>query len=578
MKNQEVMRILNTIADILELQEVAFKPVAYRRAAMTIEGLVEDVEDIYEKKGLKGLEELAGVGEHIAKKIEEIIVSGKLRYFEQLKKEIDIDIEGLRGVQGLGPKKIKVLHDKLGVRTVVDLEKVLKSHEVAKLEGFGEKSEDLLMKGIVFLKTKPRRFLYAQAVPYVVMIERELGVVMGVKKVEVAGSFRRGKETVGDLDFVVVLKDGAEVGCALNVMKKFVSLPDVSEVLAQGVTKSSIRFSNGLQVDLRVVGEKQLGSALLYFIGNKEHNVEIRKLALSKGYTLNEYGLFELSGKKWVAGRTEEEIYRRLGLRYMEPELREHQGEIEASRRGKLPKLVEEKEVKGYFHNHSIWSDGNGSLLMMAQRAEELGWKFISFNDHFGPVGIAHPLNEKRLEGYVREIEQVRRKVGIRVFSGVEIDILKDGRLPLSAAKLKRVDVVVASLHLSLGMNEQERTKRVCTALENYPITIFGHPQARLLNVREPVQMNLNSVFEVACRRGVFLEINGAPQRMDLAGEQARMAKERGCKFALSVDAHDVTHLEYGKYAVNMARRGWLEKRDVLNCFELKKIEKELQK
>lgn len=576
MKNQEVLRILNTIADILEIQNVAFKPIAYRRAAMTIEGLTTDVKDVYEQEGLKGIEELPGIGEHIARKIEEIIISGKLKYFEQLKKEIDVDVEGLRQISGLGPKKIKVLYDRLGVRNVDDLEKVLKSNAVSKLEGFGEKTEDLLMKGIVFLKTKPRRFLYAQVEPYVTMITRELRKVAGVTNVEVAGSFRRGKETVGDLDFLVVSER------PLLVMERFVHLADISVVLAKGMMKSSIRFSNGLQVDLRVVHEKEFGSALLYFIGNKEHNVEIRKLALARGFTLNEYGLFRVgknkSEKKWVAGRSEEEIYSRLGLRYMEPELREHHGELQVSLQSKLPLLVQNKEVRGYFHNHSTWSDGNASLLAMAQRAEELGWKFISFNDHFGPVGIAHPLNEKRLVGYLKEIEQVRRKVGIRVFSGVEIDILKDGKLPLSAAKLRKLDVVIASLHLSLGEGEKEMTKRVCSALEHYPITIFGHPTARLLNVREPVQMNLDTVFSVACRQGVFLEINGSPQRMDLAGEQVRMARERGCKFALGVDAHDVRHLEYGRFAVNMARRGWLTKNDVLNCFELKKMEKELLK
>ena len=572
MKNQEVVRILNTIGDILELQNVAFKPIAYRKAAMTVEGLTEDVEEVYGKEGLSGLQRLPGIGEHIAKKIEEIILSGKLRYFEQLKNEIDIDVEGLRQISGLGPKKIKVLYDRLHVRSVADLEKALKRHAVSKLEGFGEKTEDLLMKGLVFLKTKPRRFLYAQALPYVVMIQRELGGVRGVERVEVAGSFRRGKETVGDLDFVVV-SDEPE-----KVMEKFVHLADVKEVLSHGQTKSSIRFSNGLQVDLRVVREKEFGSALLYFIGNKEHNVEIRKLALHKGYTLNEYGLFRLPGKKWIAGRTEHEIYSKLGLRYIEPELRENHGELQASLQRVLPRLVEAGEVKGFFHNHSKYSDGNASLLQMAQRAEELGWKFISFNDHFGPVGIAHPLTLKRLDGYLKEIEQVRRKVGIRVFSGVEIDILKDGKLPLSTAKLNKLDVVIASLHLSLGLGEKEMTKRVCFALENYPITIFGHPRARLLNVREPVAMNLDRVFSVACRRGVFLEVNGAPQRMDLAGEQAKVARDVGCRFALGVDAHDVRHLEYGRYAVNMARRGWLEKKDVLNCDSVKMIEKRLQK
>ena len=572
MKNQEVVRILNTIADILEIQNIPFKPIAYRRAAMTIEGLTTDVEEVYEKKKLGGLEELPSIGEHIAKKIEEIILTGKLKYFEQLKKEIDIDIETLNAIPGLGLKKIKILYDKLGVHNLKDLEKAISEKKVQKLEKFGEKTEEMLMKGIIFLKTKPKRFLYAQALPYVDLIKRELLSLKNVKKVEVAGSFRRGKETVGDLDFLVVSSESKKV------MATFVKLPDVIEILSQGQTKSSIRFSNGLQVDLRVVGEKEFGSALLYFIGNKEHNLQIRKLSLSKNYTLNEYGLFKLPSKKWIAGRNEQEIYTKLGLKYMEPELRENHGELQASLQKKLPRLITDKDVKGYFHNHSTWSDGNSSLLHMAQRAEQLGWKFISFNDHFGPIGIAHPLNEKRLIGYLKEINQIQNKVGIKVFSGIEIDILKDGSLPLSTKKLKQLDVVIASLHLSLGMNEKEMTKRVCSALQNYPINIFGHPTSRLLNIREPVKLNLDKIFELAAKRGIFLEVNGSPQRMDLAGEYIQSAKKIGCKFALGIDAHDPKHLEYGQFSLNMARRGWLEKKDVLNCLKLTKIEHFLHK
>ncbi len=566
MKNLEIARILNTIADILELQEVQFKPQAYHKAAMAIESLTEDIAEIHKRDEL---EEIPGVGKHIAEKIVEIIQTGKLKYYEKLKKEVKIDIEQLNAIPGLGPKRIKVLYKKLGVKNVADLEKAIRTGKLQQLAGFGEETAKNLAQGIEFLKTKPGRFLYAQAAPLVNEFLARFSKYHFVQKIEVAGSFRRGKETVGDLDFLVISKQPEKVMNALT------SLPDVKEVLAKGTTRSSILLKNGLQVDFRVLKEKEFGSAMLYFIGNKEHNVELRKLSLSKGYTLSEYGLFRLKDKKWVAGRTEDEIYQKLGLRYLEPELRENTGEIEAAQQGKLPALVSLKDIQGVFHNHSTWSDGRNSLLEMAQKAEESGMKFISFNDHFGHIGITHPLNEKRLAGYLKEIEKVRKKVGLRVFSGVEIDILKDGTLPLPAAKLKELDVVVASVHMALKMPEAEMTQRVCAVLENYPINILGHPTDRLLNVRQPLSLNLERVFATAAKRNIFLEINASPQRMDLVGEQVKAGLRAGCKFALGTDAHSVDGF-HPHLGVLMARRGWLEKKDLLNCWKLPKMEKAL--
>ncbi len=569
MKNQLIVKILNNIADILELQEVEFKPVAYRRAAQSIESLSEDIEEIYERNEL---EEIPGVGKHIAEKIAEIIETGKLKYYEKLKKEVKVDVEGLNEIPSLGPKKIKVLYKKLGVKDVKDLEKALKQHKVRELEGFGEKTEETLLHGIELLKKRPSRFLYIHAMPMVEIITKTLKGYDFVKKVEIAGSYRRGKETVGDLDFLAVSSQPGKV------MGVFISMKDVKEVLARGETKSSVRLSNGMQVDLRVVNEKQYGAALLYFIGSKEHNVELRKLALKKGWTLNEYGLTTLKDKKWIAGRTPEEVYQKLGLRFIEPELRENKGEIEAAKQNRLPELVTTKDIKGVFHNHTTWSDGNNSHLEMAQKAEELGLKFISFNDHFGHVGITNPLTEKRLGKYLQEIEKVRKKAGIRIFSGVEIDILKDGSLPLPVSKLRELDVVVASVHVALAMKEKEMTKRVCDALSNYPVNILGHPLDRLLQEREPLALNLDKVFATAKQRNVFLEINSSPKRMDLPGELVKAGLDAGCKFALSTDAHDVSHLAFYPLAVNMARRGWVEQKHLLNCWPLGKIEKALQK
>ncbi|MBI4147157.1 DNA polymerase/3'-5' exonuclease PolX [Candidatus Woesearchaeota archaeon] len=568
MKNQLIIKILNNIADILELQDVEFKPAAYRRAAQSVESLSEDIADIYERGEL---EEIPGVGKNIAEKIAEIIETGKLKYYEQLKKEVKVDVEGLNEIPSLGPKKIKILYKKLGVKDVKYLEKVLKQHKVSELEGFGEKTEETLLHGIEWLKKRPARFLYIHALPIVETITDHLKKYDFVKKVEAAGSYRRGKETVGDLDFLAVSSQPEKV------MKVFTSMKEVTEVLAKGDTKSSVRLSNGLQVDLRVVQEKEFGSALLYSIGSKEHNIELRKLALKKGLTLSEYGLFSLKNKKKIAGRTQEEIYQKLGLRFIEPMLRENRGEIEAARQGKLPALINTKDIKGVFHNHTVWSDGNNSLLEMAQKAEGLGLKFISFNDHFGHIGITNPLTEKRLGKYMQEIEKVQKKVGIKVFSGVEIDILKDGTLPLSAKKLRELDVVVAAVHMAINMKEKEMTKRVCDVLSNYPVNILGHPQDRKLQEREPLALNLDQVFETAKEHKVFLEINSSPKRMDLPGELVKAGLDTGCKFALSTDAHEASHLAFYHLGVNMARRGWIEQKHLLNCWSLGKIEKALQ-
>ena len=569
MKNLEIAQILNNIADILELEEVQFKPRAYRNAARAIESLSEDIKNIYNRGEL---ESIPGVGKHIAKKIKEIIETGKLKYYQQLKKKTKVDIEELHRIPGLGPKKIKFLYKKLKIKNVKDLEKAIKQKKIVKLKGFGEETEQNIIEGIKFIKTKPKRFIYAHLQPIVDEIRNEFRKLTGVINVEVAGSYRRGKETIGDLDFLVTSSNPSKV------IETFVSLPDIKKVISQGTTRSSIRLKNGLQIDLRVVKERELGSALMYFIGNKQHNIELRKIALSKGYTLSEYGLFKLKSKKWIAGRSEEEIYKKLGMQFIPPELRENNGEIKVALEGKLPKLIINKNVKGLFHNHSTWSDGTKTILEMAQKAEQLGMKFISFNDHFGDITIANPLNEKRLVSYLKEIEKVKKKVGIKIFSGVEIDILKNGSLGLPVKKLKELDVVIASVHMATKMSEEKMTKRVCSALENYPVNILAHPTHRLLNERPELKINLNKVFSVAKNQNVFLEINSSIKRMDLNGENVKTALNHGCKVAISTDAHSFNGLENYPLAVLCARRGWANKKDVLNCWSLPRIEKALQK
>ncbi|MFH0700938.1 MAG: DNA polymerase/3'-5' exonuclease PolX [Candidatus Woesearchaeota archaeon] len=569
MKNQEIAQLLYEIADILEIQEVPFKPQAYRNAARSIENLSEDIAAIHQRGEL---DQIPGVGEHIGKKIIELLKTGKLEYYTKLKKEIGFDVEQLLKVPTLGPKRIKILHKELKINSVSDLEKAIKSGKLRKLPGFGTESEKHLLEGINLIKTTPQRYMYASAIPIVKEIIAYFKKQPFVKKIEVAGSFRRGKETIGDLDFLVISTQPEKV------IKLFIKYPEVKEVLAKGTTKGSVRLRNGMQVDLRVVKEKEFGSAMNYFIGNKEHNIALRKFALSKGYTLSEYGLFKLKGKKWVAGRTESEIYDKLKMDYIEPELRENTGEIEASQKHQLPKLITPKDIRGLFHNHSTWSDGENSLLEMAQQAEKMGFQFISFNEHYSNIGIVNPLNEKRLSGYLKEIEKVRKKVKIKVFSGIEIDIQKDGTLNLSLSKLKQFNIVIAALHSSLQLPEKEMTERVCKALKNYPIHILAHPLCGQFGKRPPIQLNLEKVFAVCKRKNIFLEINSSPQRMDLNGINVKAALKAGCKLVLSTDAHDVHQLETYPLGVLCARRGWLEKKDVMNCWEMKKIEKELKK
>jgi DNA polymerase (family 10) len=315
-----------------------------------------------------------------------------------------------------------------------------------------------------------------------------------------------------------------------------------------------------------------------YFVGNKEHNIALRKYALSKGYTLSEYGLFKLKGKKWIAGRTEEEIYGKLKMNYIEPELRENTGEIQASLNNKLPHLITTKDIQGVFHNHSTWSDGENSLLEMAQQAEKMGLKFISFNDHYSNLGIVNPLNEKRLNAYLKEIEKVRKKVKIKVFSGIEIDIQKDGGLNISKEPLKKLDVVIASVHTSMNLPEKEMTSRILKCLENYPVTILGHPTCIQHGDRPAINLDLEKVFEVCNRKNIFLEINASPNRMDLNGLQVKAALKAGCKVVISTDAHEASQLEFYPFGVLSARRGWAEKKDVLNCKSVKEMEKELKR
>ncbi len=569
-KNSDVAKILYEIADLLEIQNVQWKPQAYRKAAQTVESLSEDI-SVVAKEG--HLAELPGIGEHIAKKIEEIVKTGKLAYLEKLKKEIPLDVESLFQIEGLGPKKIKLLYQKLKIRTVEDLKDAATEGKLRKLRGMGEKTEQHILQSIERVQKRgPARILLGFAVPLAEEMVEALKTVKGIQEVTVAGSYRRGKETLGDID-ILIASSNPKI-----TMGAFIKLSGVAAVLAHGETKASIRLENGVQVDARVVEKNQYGSALQYFTGSKEHSVALRKIALRKGLTLSEYGLSTLKGKKVIASKTEEEVYHKLGMQYIPPEMRENRGEIELAVKKKIPKLVAWNDINGDFQTQTTWSDGVHSIEEMARRAEEIDWKFMTVTDHVGGIGITHPLDEKRLEKQSIEIDKLNKKLDLHIFKGAEIDVTKSGALALSKNACKQLDVVLASVHSAFRMSSAEMTKRLCAAFQDYPVHIFGHPTARLINKRDGILFDVEKVFETAKERGVFLEINGQPARMDLSDVHVHTAREMGCSFVISSDAHSKEQLEYLRYGVLTARRGWLEKKHVLNTRSVQEIEKALKK
>lgn len=573
LKNSEVAKVLYAIAGLLDMQGVQFKPRAYEKAALTVEGLPEDISEVYRRGGREALEELPGIGENISKKIEELLTTGKLKYYEDLKKEFPVDVEGLMSVPGMGPKRIKLLYDELGIKTLADLKIAAEAHRISGLPGFGGTAEANILKGICLVEAGGKRFILGYIEPLAEDMKARLAKLKSVKRVEIAGSYRRMKETVGDLDYLVISSKPEEV------MDFIVKMPEVRDVVAKGKTKSAVILKDNLHVDFRVLGEKEFGSALQYFSGSKDHSVKLRKLANSKGLTLSEYGLFTIKGEKWVAGRTEEEIYAKLGLPYIEPELRENTGEIEAAQAKKLPKLVMLGDVKGDLQTQTEWSDGNDSIEEMAKAAIGFGYEFMAVTDHGGSaLPVTHALDPKRLAGQGKEIDRLNEKLPIRLLKGTEVDITKDGKLALPRSALEDLDFVLAAVHSGFKMSEKDMTARIVNAIESYPIHALAHPTGRLINQREPYAVNLEELFETCKTTGTFLEIDGIPDRLDLKDTHIKAAKEAGCRFTLSTDAHDKSHLRYMKFGVAQARRGWLEAKDILNTYPLDRVEKELKK
>jgi DNA polymerase (family 10) len=566
MENREIAKVLYEIADFLEIKGVAFKPRAYRKAAQTIETLPEEVEAIYRRGELQ---KIPGIGASIAAKIKELIETGSLEYVEELREELPEGLRELMEIEGIGPKTALKIYEKLKISSVNELESAVKEGKLRDLEGFGRKKEENILKGIEVYRNAQKRFLLGYLLPVAKGIEERMKTLEAVKKISLVGSIRRWKETIGDVDILAMSDEPSEV------MDFFTELPDIKQVLTKGETKSNIVLNSNLEVDLRVVKEESFGSALQYFTGSKEHNIKLRDLAISKNWKLNEYGLFDRETNERIAGETEEGIYKALGLSYIEPELREDRGEIRAAAEGKLPNLIGYGEIKGDLHTHSNWSEGAHSIEEMAEAAKSLGYEYIAICDHSKTLQIAHGMTEEDFRERDKEIEKVNREVeGITVLSGVEVNVDSDGKLDLSDDLLKDLDVVVASVHSGFKQSEEKITDRVLSAMHNDHVDIIGHPTGRIINKREPYQIDLPRVFEAASELGVFMEINAFPDRLDLSDSNLFKARDYRVRFSINSDAHSMHHLRYMELGIATARRGWLEKKEVINTLSLKELRK----
>ena len=570
MQNKEIAKIFLEIAELLELKEGnRFKIRAYENAARNIENFEQNLEGIYKKSGLKGLEELEGVGESIAHKIEEFIKYKKIKKHQDLLKEFPKGFLALVDIPGMGPKTAMKLHKELNINSVTDLEKAVKKGLLKNLPGFKEKKQENIKKGIELKKKSRGRYLISEANEFADSLIKQLKNLKEADKIEVAGSLRRRQETIGDIDILVTAKK-PEI-----VMDSFTQLPEVRRVLAKGETKSSVILNNNMQSDLRVLNPDEFGSALHYFTGNKQHNIKIRELAIKKGLKVSEYGLFK--GDKKIAGKVEKELFDALGLQYIPPELRQGLEELETAKEGKIPKLIELSDIKGDLQMHSTHSDGKNTIKEMAEYAKNLGYSYIAITDHSISERIANGQSEKELFKAFDEIDKLNARLKeFKILKGVEVDILPDGSLDFSDDILKECDVVLAAVHSGFKMPQDKMTKRIIKALQNKDVNIMAHPTGRLINERDPYDVDVHEMLKAASDTGTFMEINAHPKRLDLKDVHIKIAKEMGILFAISTDSHATISLENMKYGVSMARRGWTTKNDVINTLPIDKLLKKL--
>jgi len=569
MNREDATAIFERIATLLEMQgENPFKVRAYRTGAEVVESFSGDIMKLAAENQLAGIK---GLGEALRDKLHEMATTGRLEFYEKLKAEFPDTIFELFDVQGLGPKKIAALHAELGVSSIADLRRACESGEAAKLSGFAAKTVEKILESIAFREQHASEFKLDQVHALVQQILEALREHPNVSQAEICGSFRRGKETVHDLDFLVSTKQPEKV------IEYFVTLPQVVDVIAQGATKASIHATHGIQCDLRAVASKEFPFALMYFTGSKEHNVAIRQRALNRGWSLNEYAFTEVPDHADAPVippvHDEADIYRALDLDFIEPELRENKGEIEAAEHGGLPRLVQLENLRGVFHNHTTASDGKASLREMADAARELGLQYLGISDHSKSSFQANGLDEKRLLAQIEEIQALNAELDdFHVFAGCEVDILKDGSLDFSDEIMARLDYVVASVHNVFNLPETEMTKRVIRAIENPHVTMLGHLTGRLLLQRPGYAINVPAVIDAAAETGTIIELNASAWRLDMDWRWWRLAKEKGVKCSINPDAHSTQGLQAVIYGIKAARKGWLTRNDVINCLPMEEV------
>jgi DNA polymerase (family 10) len=578
MKNQEIAKIFFQIADFMKMEGIAFKPQAYIKVALNLENFNEDVGEIYKRDGLVGLQKIPGVGKNLAEAIEEYLKKGKIKTLEDFKKKSPIKLDELLNVESLGPKKIKVLYEKLGIKNLKDLEKQANKHRIALLDGFGKKAEQNILQGLKFLKTSVGRQSLGIILPIAREVVEKLKTLSEVKQISLAGSLRRRKETIGDADILVV-SDKPD-----KIMDYFVELDGVEKVWAKGGTKASVRMKMGFDMDLRIVKEESFGSALQYFTGSKEHNIATRRIAIDKGLKLSEYGLFKHD--KQIAGKTEKDVYNALGLTFIEPELREDDDKIlqlALLAQNKLPKLVELKDIKGDLHCHSNWDGGKHSIEEMVDFAIKIGYEYIGISDHTKFLKIESGLDKKQLLAQKLEIEKLNNSLKIencklKILHGCECNIMNDGSLDIKDEVLEKLDYVIAGLHSSLKMSKKEMTERLIKAMKNPNVDIISHPTTRLLGKREEAQLDFDKILKIAHETGTILEINSSPERLDLNDFYIRRAKSEGVKMIINTDSHQKEQLNLMEYGVSQARRGWVEKQDIINTNSIEDLLKYFKK
>lgn len=566
MTNGDIARTLERIALILELKggENPFRIRAYERAAVSVRNMEKDLRIVYEQGGTKALQELPGIGRDLAEKIKEMLETGKLTYLKTQEKGIPAGLIAILDIEGMGPKRTRELWNAFGIRSVDDLEKLAQSDELRTRRGWGKKSAEAILRGIAQHHKVRGRLPLPQAESLARELVRNLQDCSHVQRIEVAGSVRRGKETVGDIDIL------ATSGKPEEIMAHFCTLPQVESVTAHGRTKSTVFLRAGLDADLRIVEESAFGAALLYFTGSKDHNIRIRRLGIAKKRTLSEYGLFAGTPKnkgKRIAARTEEEVYEAIGLPYIEPELREDTGEVQAAQRRELPALVRERDVIADMQMHSVFSDGKASMTDMARAAKERGLRYIAITDHASPMGVVKGIRNTRksVQTYLKAIAEARKQVpGIRILAGAEVDILKDGTLYLDNELLRQFDWIVATVHQYFHEPRTASTSRMIAAIRNPHVHLIGHPTARMLGRREGIAFDMDAVLQAAHEHGVAMELNASPDRLDLSAENLRRAKEKGVRICISSDAHAPQGMQY-RYGILQARRAWLNKTDFIN-------------